>query len=212
MIEKTHYVMFNGPPGCGKDTLTRMYMTRFEGLLAQETYRVGHAKAAWGMKNPVHEFLAITHYSEEQLEKMKDLPSDWGPTLREAYIGFSEKFAKPVFGEDIFGRILERTIDQWKRYIKDVWEEATTFVVCCSDAGFQAEQQVLVKTFGAHNCILVHVKRPGHDFTKDSRSYLRFENVETYELVNDGDLNMLRHHANRLFKRTAEKWSLTYKS
>lgn len=161
-------IVLNGPPRCGKDTLS--------GMLAAEFGAV-ELKFAAILKRMVHQAFGLHDVPVDHFEAVKDQPQDtfFGRTPREAYIAFSETFIKPLYGQKFFGTELARQI---------AGSGAERFVV--SDGGFPAEMEPLYEVARVE---LVHVKRPGCDFSNDSRDWLPHPDLE---LHNVGDLADLR--------------------
>lgn len=178
-------ILLNGPPRAGKDTISD--------IIAHE-YGCGSAqlKFAQALKEGVHALLGLRDefdfpLAHDAFEDRKDEPLDefFGLTPRAFYIEASENLMKPVAGNTAFGRILARRIE--------ALEEAQPEVVLVSDSGFRAEAEELVNRFGADAITLVRVRREGHDFTGDSRSYINLSDlgVETLDVWNDGDVEDL---------------------
>ena len=144
-------VILNGPPRSGKDTiadnLREFYTLKFAGTLKQMTH------ALYGMPDIPSDFF----------EEVKDIPNKafYDLTPRQAYINVSEQYIKPVHGLSFFGdRLVEKIrVMGLSHYV-------------ISDGGFYEEVIPLVKEFGADNTYLFHIKRPGFDFSEDSRTYL----------------------------------------
>lgn len=99
-------------------------------------------------------------------DDVKDTPNPllFGKTPREFMIAFSETFAKPLWGHDIFGKIALR----YCRVLEDRHFETVVF----SDSGFAGEAQVLIDNYGAHSVRLIQLRRDGTTFKNDSRSYI----------------------------------------
>ena len=164
-------IVLNGPPRCGKDTLS--------GMLAAE-FGVVELKFAAILKRMVHQAFGLHDVPVDHFEAVKDQPQDvfFGKTPREVYIAFSETFIKPLYGPKFFGTELARQIAS---------SNAERFVV--SDGGFPAEMKPLYEVARVE---LVHVKRPGCDFSNDSRGWLPDPNCE---ICNDGSIEELRSAA-----------------
>lgn len=160
-------IVLNGPPGSGKDFIGKKLAAKFTN---DTPISYGYvAKFAQFVKIPVHYFLGLNNPENLSYhEKIKDMPAIHGcdKTLRQGYINFSEDFAKPTFGEDIFGKMLAK-------YLHDtyLWRPNTSYIVI-TDGGFAAEQYPVYKLVGKENYIHVNMFRDGTSFDNDSRSYL----------------------------------------
>ncbi len=190
-------IIFNGPPSSGKDTAatrTANYLNGRHAVGGLIPFRPAHYKFADPLKAAVHQLLAVpfscAHYEKEFGNEWKDQPQKefYGRTPREAYIGISETFAKPLFGDGVFGRVLARRFRMDKQ----------SNVAVVSDGGFIDELVPVVLEFGADNVLVVRVTRPGCSFVGDSRSYLDVgshlvtKKVKSVELPNPADLELFR--------------------
>jgi hypothetical protein len=166
-------LFLNGPPGCGKDTLANHLWSVRED--------VSRLKFSQPIKDALRAAYQLTDgqlaWLEHHDNKSTPTPLLHGLSWRQAQIDFSEKYMKPLYGQSIFGEIaLKRTFDMGR-------------LVLVSDSGFVPEAEVLAAHYGNDNCMVVHIKRPKHDFTGDSRSYINVPGVRTLQLHNDGKLN-----------------------
>lgn len=169
-------IFVNGPPRAGKDTLANHLCGGFVGFR--------NVKLSGVLKERTHALYGLVHdgrpLPHDHFEACKDveLPSFMGLTPRAAYIGASERYWKPLHGDDVFGRLLVRDME------RGLWTRG--FVV--SDSGFAAEAAPIVERFGAANCLLirVHAEGRGCTFAGDSRSFIGLRGVATADLWNDG--------------------------
>jgi hypothetical protein len=164
-------ILFNGPPGCGKDTAVRHLHRFFKAdrvLLPVEP-----RKFATHVKEGTHATLGLFDgfgrpLPHDAFELVKNEPRDEfaGMTPRQAYIWFSEEVMKPKFGKGIFGEIEARKIAH---------EGHSLYLF--SDSGFAEEAREIVKVLGCRNVFLVNIVRPGHTFEGDSRDYIRSADI-----------------------------------
>jgi len=165
-------VLVNGPPGCGKDT--------FAAMVAAKLPRTRVDKFATYLKELTHRVFELSVPSNA-FEGIKDTPNArfWGVTPRQAYIALSEKFIKPLLGEDFFGRYVSQ------KFRMDRGSE--TFVI--SDSGFPEEAAALIEDFGLEHSVLVRMYRKGCSFKNDSRFYWPAPaGLRVMEVKNDGSL------------------------
>lgn len=158
-------ILFNGPPGCGKDfacinlnrDIKNSALDKFARFLKERTH------ALYGLD-----------YDYTYYEDCKETPNSelMGLSPRQAYIEVAEKYFKPVHGPQVFGNILKKEINSSD---KDIF-----FI---SDCGFIDEVQPL-KDF---NLLLIRIHRKGKDFKKDSRGYIYPLDINSIDIENKGD-------------------------
>jgi len=165
-------ILFNGPPRCGKDTAANTVLKyRFN-----ETFQY---KMAYPLKQACHTLLGLQG-SLEDLEYLKELPLKFeNPddlTLRQFYIHISENVSKPLFGNDIFGRLAIEYLTQTDKKI-----------ITISDCGFADEIEPIMNHFNHDDIVLVKITRPTTSFAGDSRSHISLP-LQTIDLVNDDSI------------------------
>ena len=177
-------VLFNGPPGSGKDTASNAAADRYDSNHQE--------KFARPVKEGCHGMFGITDSAgrvvkHDHFESVKNIPNpefmDMSP--REAYIWYSEVVMKPQFGQDIFGRLAIRNMREWVAR----FETRSHFMrrqpmILVSDSGFVCEAAPVAEAFGLDNILLVRIYREGHTFEGDSRSYIELPGVKTVEVRN----------------------------
>ncbi len=188
-------IIFNGPPNSGKDTAATRTVNYLNGRMVNGAFfRPAHYKFADPIKAAVHQLLGIpqscAHFEKEFGNEWKNEPQKemFGRTPRESYIAISEDFAKKLYGESVFGRVLARRFSLDKQ----------SNIAVVSDGGFLDELVPVVLKFGARNVLHVRVTRPGHTFVGDSRTYIDVgshpvtKEVKSVELPNPADLALFR--------------------
>ena len=149
------YVIFNGPPGSGKDEACHFLKTN---------YSFRHLQ----MKDQL--FIDTADYYGVSLEwfmgdyddrTLKELPRKElnGLSKRQALIHVSENVMKQKHGKDYYGRKTAEKIDQVSSY-------------CFSDGGFIEEILPIINTIGQDNICIVQLYRTGCSFSSDSRNYI----------------------------------------
>lgn len=149
-------VIFNGPPGSGKDTCCE--------IISKGT-QVRHFSLASPLKRATHCLHGFFSAPETLfLGEDKEQPQEMmgGMVPRQAYIDVSEKMVKEVWGKDFFAKALVRRLN----------DNPANELITLSDGGFQCEIAVLSEAYGAENIQIVHLVREGCSFEKDSREYL----------------------------------------
>ena len=155
-------ILFNGPPGSGKDAAADYYKDKgfkhlsFKYQLYKETCRYFDVNYNWFMDG----------YKDRAV---KEIPSTLlgHMSRREAMIYVSEKVIKPKKGLDYFGM-------QVANEIKDGVDYAI------SDGGFIDELVPVINKVGSENFILVQLTREGCDYSSDSRRYFDGNIVSEY--------------------------------
>ena len=149
------HVIFNGPPGSGKDEACHFLKTN---------YGFKHLQ----MKDKL--FIDTADYYGVSLEwfmngyddrTLKEFPRDelGGVSKRQALIHVSESVMKPKHGKDYYGRKTAEKMDQVSSY-------------CFSDGGFVDEILPVINTIGQENVCIVQLYRTGCSFSSDSRNYI----------------------------------------
>jgi hypothetical protein len=156
-------ILFNGPPRCGKDTAARACMEA-------EDFN-GHSRVFDRMSMPIKRaFAAMMGANIDRwgnVELFEAYKEDYNELLSTSYriwqIEFSERFMKPHYGQNIFGRL----------FVNRQHRQHTNVVTFIPDCGFDIEYTTLSNAFGPENVLVVKIYRPGTDFKGDSRSYLK---------------------------------------
>lgn len=173
-------ILFNGPPGCGKDTAAFSIFERrydFLGTIKFDRMSMPNKKAFYGAFGGVLDPFGNNLHWEPKKEEPSHLLD--GKSYRQWQIDFSEKFMKPLYGKDIFGRLL---VHRHQHRAED-----PNYTVLVPDCGFQIELEKLRADLPFSRILLVKVYRDGCDFSKDSRGYLnRVEQVTLREVWNNG--------------------------
>ena len=147
-------VLFNGPPGTGKDAAADFFKElgfkhlSFKYQLFKETIKYYDVDQKWFMDR---------YKNRDE----KEVPSAYlnHMSCREAMIHVSEDIIKPQKGLDFFGSLVANEIDLNRDY-------------CISDGGFVDEVAPVINKVGSENFVLVQLTREGHDYSTDSRRYL----------------------------------------
>lgn len=161
-------IIFNGPPGTGKDAACLFFQNlgykhlSFKEELFRETFRFFGVSKGWFMKG-----------YEDRSIKEKPVPelriSGKMLSRRDAMIYVSEKYIKVKYGKDYFGKKLAEQMTH-------------DGLFCVSDGGFQEELTPIINKFGAESITLVQLTRKGCDFSSDSRRYFNGNLVEEFIL------------------------------
>lgn len=186
---KPIFILLNGPPGAGKDLGAAIIAAN---LIPAEKLAVKAEKFANPIKGILYAaeqemFSLSSHGLFRELDSSRETKAQprqeyFGKSCREVQIAISEQFMKPVFGEDIFGHLMVRRLED-----AVIGIDGRTPVVVISDSGFEAEAKVLMAHYGADRLLLVKLSREGCNFTGDSRGYIDLEKygVTSVEVVNN---------------------------
>jgi hypothetical protein len=164
-------IIFNGPPGSGKDEAATYFKRfgfkhlSFKYVLFQETISFFGVDEEWFMNG--YDDRSIKERPEELLE---------GMSRREAMIYVSEDITKPAFGNDIFGVHVASEVEDGKDYV-------------ISDGGFEEELVPLINRVGADNIVLVQLTREGCDYSTDSRRYFNGKLIKEYVIQKPTTIN-----------------------
>lgn len=167
-------ILFNGPRHSGKDTAA---------IYCQKQFNAYHFKLSGPIKAAIKSMFELKDETVGLLEEVKTQPVPvlFDKSYVDCQISFSEDWAKQLFGDYVFGNLAARHVNKYMLQFPD--QE----LYVCSDSGFAAEAIPLIRLFGAKNCLLVKIHRPGKTFEGDSRSYIELDDVNTLELSNDYD-------------------------
>lgn len=161
-------VIFNGPPGTGKDEACLFFEKigykhlSFKEELFKETFKFFGVSKGWFMDG--YENRSIKEKPVPQLKV-----SGTSLSRRDAMIYVSEKYIKPKFGSDYFGTQLTKHVDKDHNF-------------SVSDGGFIEELVPIINKVGADDIILVQLTREGCDFSSDSRRYFNGNLIEEFVL------------------------------
>lgn len=168
-------VIFNGPPGAGKDEACLFFgqlgykHLSFKDELFKETFKYFDVSAEWFMKD----------YNNRSVKEMpvEELKIDGVPvSRRDAMIYVSEKYIKPKFGNDYFGKQLSNNIDYNGNY-------------SVSDGGFVEELVPIINKVGTNSIVLVQLTREGCDFSSDSRRYFNGNLIKEFVLEKETQIS-----------------------
>lgn len=159
-------ILFNGPPGVGKDTAVRTAITY---LFTHAPYlNAKHMKFAEALKKATHALFGVDHWNWDHFDKpenapYKDVPCGefFGMSPREAYISMSEDYAKPKIDPLFFGWIARRKIGV---------SNSNCFLF--SDSGFVDELDPIVRYVTPESMLLVELYAKDKSFKSDSRGYI----------------------------------------
>lgn len=174
MFQNKVAIVFNGPPGSGKDAIC----DHLVGKLAKNGYK--HLR----FKDKLFE-LAMTIYSISEKDffdiyndrDMKEQPLDifYGRSARQVLIHISEVMIKPEFGKNYFGVAAAKTL--------------VNGINVFSDGGFPEELEGIYEATNGH-MLIVQLFRDGCDFSNDSRNYINnFKDVPIVKVDNNGTLD-----------------------
>jgi len=188
-MNRIRAVLFNGAPRAGKDTATKFLCDQ---LHARPTLNIVplHRKMAAPLKNGAHALFGLD-VEHDHFENCKDLPNAafFGDTPRHVYKSLSEKWVKPQYGKDAFGKIFcAEAIAAAKEAIKGTAKDA---MIMCSDIGFDSELNVVIKEFGEQNVLLFRLHRDGCGFENDTRSLINSEKICCIDVQNENKTKLM---------------------
>lgn len=186
-----YFVLFSGPPRAGKDTAAEAVMREFyyEYTMRWEKFSFPNKRAFAGMMNAQCSPLGVVN----PYEKTKDeIIPELGVSYRQWQIDYSEKYMKPLYGDDIFARLL------LMRQRERIQTEGYLCVV--SDCGFQVEVDTLANAIPPKNLLFIKVIRDGCTYDGDSRQDIRapHSDFNYHVLYNDKDTTTWEKKASKL--------------
>ena len=174
-------VLLSGPPRSGKDTVGDILRDRYQ----REKFSGPMKKALPALLD--RPFAALEAKKEESLIGL-NLPS-----FRQLQIDLSEKWAKPLYGENIFARLL---VDRIGKKVLS----GHRFVI--TDCGFQVEVDFRLEALGPKNCLVINLDAPGCSYAGDSRKPVSSRNgCANYYIWNAKQgFDALRHDIDQVFE------------
>ncbi len=147
-------VVFNGPPGCGKDdAANHIRLRKFPSVRRQFKDRLFEVTAA--IFGVTQEDLQRTWYTRELKEQPRKELNGLSP--RQALIEVSENVIKPWYGKLYFGEALAKSL-----------KPGLTLV---SDSGFAEELLPVIDELGPESLLVVRIFGRG-TYDTDSRNYI----------------------------------------
>lgn len=183
MIRTTHLpklIFIQGPPGSGKDTVA--HLLRDFGSYTPFKFAQPIIDA---MRAQFQPFFQPSGRPNRTLSEFKK--HDFGPYLggekvtgRDIMIAWSENFMKPLFGQEVFGRLAS-----WRAFPLNEDRQADPFYrAVFSDSGFEAESFNLLGYVTPKNAVIIQLYRPTFTFAGDSRNYWANHEVATFSYNN----------------------------
>lgn len=158
-------IIFNGPPGSGKDEAASFFKENFgfkslsfKYQLFKQTMNHFDVNEEWFMEG----------YEDREVKEKKCEALN-GMSRREAMIYVSEEIIKPKHGKSYFGKMVSEEVEDNVHY-------------AIADGGFIEELEPLVERVGAENIVIVQLTREGHDYSSDSRRYFNGNLIKEYAI------------------------------
>lgn len=201
-------IIFNGPPGSGKDAACEILHDQEFKHLSFKTELFKNVLDYWSLNREETIDFFVGYFNRH----LKNTPVDYlhGLSRRQAMIHVSENVMKPRNGKDYYGRKAVELIVEG--------------VDCCfSDGGFVEELQPLIDKYSRDEIAIVQLFRERCTFEGDSRSYItgeivdgfyefnmdlhpnKFPGVKTYQIYNDGSLADLKEIISQIIKNMREE-------
>lgn len=172
-------VLFNGPPGCGKDDAAEHLFLQNPRICSKMSFKDRLFQVTAVIYGVSETDLRYTWYTRE----LKEVPRKElrGLSPREALINVSENIIKPNFSKRYFGEALANSLSL-----------STTRLNLISDSGFPDELLPIIEEIGSDNILVVRIFGRG-SYENDSRNYLteeflRGQGVEYVDIDNTGTL------------------------
>ena len=156
-------IIFNGPPGSGKDEAASFFKENFgfkslsfKYQLFKQTMNHFDVNEEWFMEG----------YEDREVKEKKCEALN-GMSRREAMIYVSEEIIKPKHGKNYFGKMVSEEVEDNVHY-------------AIADGGFVEELAPLIERVGAENIVIVQLARFGCDYSSDSRRYFNGKVIKEY--------------------------------
>lgn len=183
MSTGTQFILFNGPPGSGKDTAAAAIRNDPD---ITASFDLHLERCSLPMKNGI---AAMFDRTAESLERTKDAanPTLFDYSYRTAQIKLFNWMAE-TFHPGILGTLLARRIT---KYLALRTDPSFPLLVLVPDLGRDEELSTFLDYFAPDQLIIIRLSRPGSTFAGDCRSYItpgpirRFVTIENTSNQND---------------------------
>jgi len=165
---KPFAIIFNGPPGSGKDYICKELVATDEPVFHKE-----FKHRLYMLTMNIYGISPDVFWEIYNDREMKEKPLDVFGSLsaRQAMIKVSEECIKPAFGKDYFGLAAANSMMPGMNVF--------------SDGGFLEEIE-LVYDATKGQMLIIRLYSPSCDFSSDSRSYIQqFKDVPIVDVYND---------------------------
>ena len=183
-------IILSGPPKCGKDTAYKV-IKKCLGTT------IGHYRFGQPMKDFFHSVLKIRPQTYDMMMaggKDNNQPDLNGHTPREVQIRLFLDFLRPMFGDDILGKIAIETLNQ---------KPFARFVL---DSGTHAELEPVINKFGKNEFYALKITRPDCSYEGDSRTDINFGSLGIRHATIDNKYDLELYETQ--VKRQLKKWGL----
>lgn len=156
-----YIVGFNGPPGCGKDSIADAVRTMLDHESDLPTWKDSIIRP---MREAVMSLAGYDSRDVALYNKIKDMPQEVfnGDTIRHVMIQISQNYMRKRYGGDCYVRSMIR--------FRQITVE-NPGILFVPDIGFKEEIVALEQAVGPVHVLLFQVHRPEHGWRNDSRRY-----------------------------------------
>lgn len=191
-------ILFNGPPGSGKDTAARAILDDHE---IQDNFDRYFDRFAMPIKRAIGVMFdqPVDYYGRSRFDRDKEVvdPILCGMSYRTSLIRLGAAI-RAAHGEGVFGTLLARRII---KHAETHGREELPMIVVVPDLGREGELEALYEYFLPDNVLIIKLSRSGKVFDLDSRTYVKPDRPRRVEyLNNNGVVEALQRGALRLVK------------
>lgn len=157
------FILLNGPPRSGKDTLAHMLKDHIG------AHRAAVMQFSEPLKAAVHAMHGMPADTPTKVfDDVKHLPQDalGGKVPREEYVAWWNRICEH-YGDEHFGKVL----------LCKAGLSGKDYIIV-SDCGRRGEPMPLIRTVGPENVLLVQLYRGGTDFGNDGRDYVDLRDMD----------------------------------
>lgn len=157
------FILLNGPPRSGKDTLAHMLKDHIGAdratvmQFSEPLKRAVHAMYGMPLDTPAKVFDDVKHIPQDALS---------GKIPREEYVVWWNRICEQ-YGEEHFGRVL----------LTKAGLSGKDYIII-SDCGRRGEPMPLIRAVGPENVLLVQLYLGGTDFGEDGRDYVDLRDLD----------------------------------
>jgi len=192
---ETRIVLFNGPPGCGKDTAARLVL---DDPWVQEHYRRHFERFAMPLKKCMSGLFdrEVDLFGVSVFERDKDVANSamLGRSYRSLQIRFG-MWLWDVLGKNALGILLGRRLTRWRVLNDELIDDERPLLVVVPDLGREEDVTGLLEYFHPEQILVVQLTRIGTSFEGDIRGFVTSPELRNLKRIENNGTEHALHEA-----------------